>query len=284
MPNEVIAYMPWKSGKRRYIVHLPPRWTARTVWPVIFAFHGGGAAAESIRNQSRLNLISEKYGVVIVYPDGYAVPDSSTLRTWNALTCCGPALRAHEDEIELTAQLVEDVRKRYAADLSRLYATGFSNGAMLTHLIGAQLSRIFAAIAPVSGDMPVLKMPAPQVPCPIVYFQGKRDTYLPWEGGKGTSSLIPGAPKTAHNSAVEGLAWWRDANQAARDPIETSGPGYEKVEYPATSDGAPAILYTLPAGGHQWPGGRDVPQLGDPIESRVDASEIIWAFFRRFRR
>jgi polyhydroxybutyrate depolymerase len=38
-------------------------------------------------------------------------------------------------------------------DRLRVYATGFSNGAMMTHRLGAELPDVLAAIAPVSGTV-----------------------------------------------------------------------------------------------------------------------------------
>ena len=48
--------------------------------------------------------------------------------------------------------------------------------------------------------------------------------------------------------------------------------------YTGCADDASAELCTIDGGGHQWPGGNDLPFLGHNTDD-VDATARIWAFF-----
>jgi len=41
------------------------------------------------------------------------------------------------------------------------------------------------------------------------------------------------------------------------------------------------VLYTIEGGGHTWPGGTPLPEwLLGPMSRSVDATRLMWAFFR----
>jgi polyhydroxybutyrate depolymerase len=56
--------------------------------------------------------------------------------------------------------------------------------------------------------------------------------------------------------------------------------------YGSCRDGAEVVLYAVEGGGHTWPGG--LQYLPARIVGRtsrdIDASELIWGFFKRFAR
>ena len=270
--------IPWSGvgGARRCLIWKPTGWNKRRSWPALFALHGGAAAAESIRNQSRLDTVADANGFVVIYPDGYARLFGSPLRTWGAGSCCGNAITDGSDDVAYMRALVKRLTPGYELDPARLYATGFSNGAMLAHRLGAQASDLFAAIAPVSGDLWNLGLPAPANPTPTIYFQGELDTHIPIEGGVGPDAI----DGVAHQPAVDVVDWWIAANHATTPAVTTTGTGYTVKTY---GGAAPVIFYDLANGAHQWPGGVAVSGLG-PIQANVDASNLIWNFVKQFRR
>jgi polyhydroxybutyrate depolymerase len=56
-----------------------------------------------------------------------------------------------------------------------------------------------------------------------------------------------------------------------------------RIEYPDCAESAAVVIYTVTGGGHSWPGGK--AQLPDwvvgPTSSSIDASSLMWAFFRQ---
>jgi polyhydroxybutyrate depolymerase len=52
-------------------------------------------------------------------------------------------------------------------------------------------------------------------------------------------------------------------------------------EYTGCARNASVVLYTVKGGGHQWPGGKPIPEwIVGPLSNNVDATSQMWAFFR----
>src|SRR3546814_3263586 len=88
---------------------------------------------------------SDLHDFIVVYPDGVG-------RAWNAGSCCAKPMKEKIDDVGFVRAVIADVKHRYKIDATRIYGTGFSNGAMLLHRIACDAPDTFAAIAPVSGD------------------------------------------------------------------------------------------------------------------------------------
>lgn len=265
--------------KRRYLVHLPPSYDAGRPWPVVLAFHGGGGRAETMVRQSGLNEVADKYGFVVVYPEG-----SGWLKmlTFNAGVCCGYAVTHQIDDVAFVRELLDELPRHWSVDLRRVYATGMSNGAMLCYRLAAELSERITAIAPVAGDRQV-DAPQPVRPVPVIHFHGRQDPNVLFDGGIGPNQF----EKSPRRSVAESLAFWIRANGCQPDPVvvdRTADFQLERWEPPAGQPGAPVVLYQLLAGGHTWPGGVDVTaRMGTgPLVANVSASTLMWQFFEQF--
>jgi len=54
--------------------------------------------------------------------------------------------------------------------------------------------------------------------------------------------------------------------------------------YTNCADDAAVVLYTVRGGGHTWPGGKPLPEwFVGPTSSAIDATSLMWAFFRAHR-
>jgi len=70
----------------------------------------------------------------------------------------------------------------YCVDLDRMYATGQSNGGMMTYQIGATLAHRLAAIAPISGSLHWNYAVQPTEPIPVLAVTGTHDSTVPANG------------------------------------------------------------------------------------------------------
>ena len=77
-------------------------------------------------------------GFIVVYPDGTS--RRAPLLTWNAGHCCGYAMEQRVDDVAFISALIEDLAARFPIDRKRIYVTGMSNGAMMAHRLGSELS------------------------------------------------------------------------------------------------------------------------------------------------
>ena len=158
--------------ERRYVIHVPPALRERPA--VVLNLHGGGGNALAHQQYVRMDLVADREGFLVVYPDGTG-PIRGRLLTWNAGTCCGVA---QADDVGFVRAVLDDLAGRIAYDASRVYATGLSNGAMMSYRLAAELSDRIAAIAPVAGSMVLLRFSA-QRPVPVMHIHSVDDPRAP---------------------------------------------------------------------------------------------------------
>lgn len=119
-----------------YFMHLPEGKTADQVkgLPLLFTLHGRGEPAWMFTTKNGWDLlVDETQEFVLVSPD-------SPGNIWFVL-------RDGEAFEKIITQMIEE----YQIDESRVYLTGFSNGAMMTREMAYFRPHLFAAIAPSNG-------------------------------------------------------------------------------------------------------------------------------------
>jgi polyhydroxybutyrate depolymerase len=187
------------------------------------------------------------------------------------------------DDVGFIASMMDELIEEGLVDPTRVYVTGHSNGAVMSHRLACSLGRRIAAIAPVGGTMPrdLLERLEPCRAMPVLHFHGTRDKVVRINGALGCLK------KELCLSAGEMAAWWARNNgcdevptvQAVAD-VEQDGTTARKVTYSFGPAGAPVVFYEISGGGHTWPGGRlqAVPLMGRTSKD-VRGSEIIWGYF-----
>jgi polyhydroxybutyrate depolymerase len=268
-------FLTYQRLRRRYLVHVPPGYDGSKRLPLVLSFHGAFAWAEVQRKQSHMNDVADKNDFIVVYPEGTGLLDKRY--TWNAGNSPGYAQRENVDDVGFVRALLDELPKQYAVDTKRVYATGMSNGGMLCYRLGCELSERIAAIGVVAADMGV-DGPLPKRPVPVIHFHGVRDPIKMFHGGKGKVLGVE------HRAVSTVIAWWIKANNCQPEPVEVKKEkDYFETKYAPTpgKKGAPVVLYTIPEGGHTWPGGVDVSaHLGTgKMITTLDASTAMWEFF-----
>lgn len=258
---------------RTFTVHVPPGYDGSAPTPVVLMFHGGGGSADQFQSaSSEMDPVADREGFVTVYPDGTGV-----IQTWNAGGCCGGAVRDDVDDVGFVAALLDHLEAELCVDTRRVFASGMSNGGMMSHRLACELADRIAAIAPVAS-VNVAATCAPSRPVPVFQIHGSSDGHVPWEGGVGC-----GPAGVAYPSVPSSIEGWRSRNgcDATTLPGFAMGDGHCDVY-----DGCDAetVLCTIDGGGHSWPGGApnagviDCPADG-PQSTMFEASEAIWQFF-----
>ena len=261
---------------RTFRVHVPSGYRAGTAAPLVLMFHGGGGSGDQLEEKSsRMDAVADREGFIVVYPDG-----TGLLRTWNAGSCCGPAVKQEIDDVGFTGALLDHLEDGLCVDRRRIYASGMSNGALLSHRLACEMADRIAAIAPVAG-VDVTSTCTPSRPVPVMQIHGTEDKHVPWGGGTGcglAEVAFPSVPATVD-------AWrTRDHCSAARSPYLEQGDGRCEMSRGCTG-GSDVVLCAIQGGGHSWPGGEPkrgaFPCPGDGFQSRTfPASEVMWRFFK----
>jgi polyhydroxybutyrate depolymerase len=158
-----------------------------------------------------------------------------------------------------------------------IYATGLSNGAMMSYRVACELSDKIAAIAPLSAVMMVENC-QPKRPVSVIHFHGTGDPAEPYNGGVG--SLRP----DNFTSVPDNIAKWvkidkcpdqtRITYQKGQATCETHGPCSQETE---------VTLCTIKGMGHTWPGGtRMLPRrIVGEMSYDISANDVMWEFFLR---
>lgn len=269
---------------RRYLLHLPQGKAPDEGWPVVMVFHGGGSNPDQMVDFTGISDLADRRGFVAVYPAGTGIIE--TALTWNAGNCCGRAKREKVDEVAFITALLDDLPQRLPVDSSRIYATGMSNGAMMSYLLADKMSDRIAAIGPVAGPMGFATC-APRQPVPVIHFHGTQDEFAPYLGGIGRRSIT----KTNFYSVEHTIIEWVRANRCREMPIEEElppkvddGTRVTRYRYEPLEGGAEVILYRIDGMGHTWPGRESRFKALGRTTKNLDASAVMWEFFSRHRR
>jgi len=266
--------------QRSAIVHVPPQYDRAVAMPVVLAFHGGGANADSMVRFSGLNDKADEAGFIGVYPNGTG--RLQRMLTFNGGNCCGQAAANGVDDVEFTRRLLDDVAGACSIDSKRVFATGMSNGGIMAYRLASELSDRIAAIAPVGGPMGT-KGCRPGRPVSVIHFHGTDDVFAPFEGGRGR-----GLSGTSFYSVDHSIAAWVEADGCDPNPVtirlpDTTDDGttVTRTTYGPGKDGAQIVLIAIEGGGHTWPGRE--PRLASLGKSTRDisANDLMWDFFQR---
>ena len=259
---------------REYLVHVPRSYHGQKV-PMLLALHGGGGDADFQADDSKYGLItkSEQAGFVAVFPSGYSPLRSGALGTWNAGTCCGPAQKKNIDDVGFIREVIARVERQATIDPHRVFATGMSNGAMMTWRLACEAPEIHA-IAPVEGTDNTTGKCTPAHPVAVIEFHAADDPNVPFKGGVGV-----GPSRTNYTSVPATQAKWVAVDRAPSQPRRVvTVQGAHCDLHSAGRGGAPVELCVTDTGGHSWPGGGTQQGRKQPSMA-ISANDLMWNFF-----
>lgn len=262
------------GDERSYLLHVPPSYDATVATAVVLAFHGGGGNAANMAQMTAFSDQADQAGFLVVYPNGTGRLENKLL-TWNGGTCCAYAQEQNVDDVAFVRAIVADLEKVTAVDPHRIYATGFSNGGILSYRLACEASDLFAAIASVSGTQNITPC-TPAQPVAILHFHGTNDQNVPYNGGQGADSLT----QTDFRSVQDTLAFWVAHNQCSETTQNEDFADIEHIVYTGCAQNGAVEAYTIVNGGHAWPGGNVPLRVGaDQPTETIHATPLIWAFF-----
>lgn len=267
---------------RKVVVHVPTRAQADRPVPLVLAFHGGGGHAEYMADDRRYGLIgqSERAGFVVAFPNGYSTRRGGRLATWNAGGCCGDARDQDADDVGFARAVVAAVQSRVAIDASRVYATGMSNGGMLSHRLACDAADLFRAVAAVAGT-DATRSCTPSRPVSVLHIHARDDTHVLYEGGAGSDAFRDTSKVMDFVSVPETIARWVQRNHCRPEPRRVlERPGAYCDAYDGCAGGSTVQLCVTQTGGHSWPGAQTVRRGKPAATMALDANDVIWAFFQ----
>jgi polyhydroxybutyrate depolymerase len=267
--------------ERSYRVHLPIGHAPVGPSPLVLAFHGGSSNAQQMEAFSGLSHKADQARFIVVYPNGSGL--SPAALSWNGGNCCGYARDNNVDDAAFVRALLDDLAEAVPIDRQRIYATGMSNGGVLTYRLASELADCIAAVAPVAGPMGTPSC-APSRPVSLMHFHGTADEFAPFQGGKGPKSLAD----IEFFSVKHSISAWVTANgcspeSSVKELPDRTGDGTKVTvrTHGHGKDGAEVVLVEIAGAGHTWPGQEPrVAALGKSTRN-ISANDMMWEFFQK---
>jgi|GEM_PF-100307 len=272
--------------QRSYFVHYPGNRLPAEPKALVLVLHGGGGAdAREMARRTGMNRIADREGFIVVYPMGIN-------GQWNDGR--GKTFRRAQDntdvdDVGFISAVIDTLGAKGQADPRRVYATGLSNGGMMTYRLGIELGNRLAAIAAVIANLPeTMSGRKPARPLPVLIMNGTDDRMMPWNGG---AVRVLGREYGTVLSTDRTVRYWVGAadlplkprTRTLEDRIQEDRCTVEVDEYREDSNPVEVVLYRINGGGHNLPGGNtpDRPLLLGRKCMDIDGMEAIWSFFKK---
>jgi len=258
--------------KREYVLYVPRSYNRAEPTALVISLHGAGMWGAAQKETSQWNRVADEHGFIVVYPSGEG---GGGPRVWHEGGGAGPSR-----DVRFISELIDTLEARYNIDPGMIYANGLSNGGGMSFALSCTLSDRIAAVGMVGAALLVpFSWCTDQRPVPMIAFHGTADAAAPYKGG---FSWV--APQRFQGVRAFTASWAR-RNRCGTNPVDSVvATDVTRLEYTKCADDAAVVLYTIRGGGHTWPGGQPLPEwfVGRTSNS-IDASSLMWAFFRAHR-
>jgi len=260
---------------RSYNLYVPSNYDPANTMPLTLNFHGLTGSGDGQMAASGMNAVAEREDFLVAYPTALS----------------GDWEQNNEDHsIAFTEALLDTIEAGFTIDTQRVYATGFSQGAIMSYVLASAIPNRIAAIAPVSATrtlpmepnrVPSFLADTPERPFPLMHIHGTNDSLAPYEGG--VSAI---GDRFTFDPVLTILNEWIDSNGGQSLDQVSMIPGIDAADGPVslfecqdcgsylTASGdeltAEVILLRVNGGGHSW-----------PASDSLVASDQIWSFFNR---
>ena len=284
---------------RRYAIYIPAN-GGHTSIPLILVLHGGGGKIENMTGQTGKKSpyklwmeIADREKCIVIYPQ--AVDGPAGRPNWNDCRANASVL-PQTDDVKFISSLVDETIRDHPIDTTRIFATGVSNGGIMTLRLATELPGRFAAVAPIAASMPdTSECLSPATPLSILFMNGTADPLMPYDGG-----IINNPPNPAHGSVMPvdtAVKQWVMLDHVDTVPEIITLPDLDPFDestvtryiYSGGTDATAVVLYKIIGGGHTAPSIREqysqlwLNYVGTQNHD-IEMVEVIWDFFRDKKR
>lgn len=300
----------YHEGRERiFLVHVPENLKDKRGIPTVIAMHGGGGSAEQFASHIKMEETADKEGFIVVYPQGTS--KKGRFHTWNSGKCCASAQEENVDDVGYISKVIDFVAAKYGVDRTRIYATGHSNGSMMSYRLACELSDKIAAIAPNGGQDMKRESCALARPVPVLHIHGKEDKCASYGGSTECGGCFQdafralGLPVAKKNIGTcypvkEMVKQWAEFDGCSADASVSFQKGDVTCEsYNNCKGGAEVTLCSIENAGHTWPGAEGSTkacqrrpdgkfcqvwkdQVGETNHD-INANEFMWQFFKKHK-
>ncbi|MEQ2455859.1 alpha/beta hydrolase family esterase [Flavonifractor hominis] len=250
---------------RRWMTYVPSSYTGDEDVPLVLVMHGYTASMYAIAEESRWYDVAEENGFIVVFAQALVreneVNGNIPATTWVAGSFGQMFPDLDQDvDVNFINTVLDKTEAEYKIDTSRVYATGHSNGSMMTWTMGVNSTDRFAAIAPVGY------MTAPSE-------EFSSDSLLPTWAIVGEFDSAANSEMVDGNTNVTTLEAWNEHNGVDENTLTESTQydgKWETMTFTNDED-VPLVRFTT--------------VLGTPHVYLQEESQTIWdEFFSKYSR
>ncbi len=255
--TEVKGFGPNPTNLKMYL-YVPDRPAARPA--VLVAAHYCGGSGPMFFSGSEFASLADRYGFIVIYPStNRSYTTCFDVSTAQALTRDGGS-----DPMGVVA-MVRYVLAHHHADPARVFATGFSSGAMLTNVLLAEYPDVFAAGSAFAGvpyaclandgefwneecgggrDIRTARAWGDQVRAAYPGYTGPRPRMQVWHGTNDDTLAYP--------NFTEEIKQWTDVHGLSQAPTCTDTPQatWTRTRYGGRQTMAPVEGISVASGDH----------------------------------
>jgi polyhydroxybutyrate depolymerase len=252
------------GNSREYYLYVPENLPENS--PLVYSLHGWGAGGFSMSSYGSFNSLAETYHFLVCYPTAMIDGDGGTsgLTSWNTNGM---------SDVDFILELNEYLINEYQLDENKVFSTGFSYGAEMSHhLARCQGTHVFAAIAPVGGAIfDYMDVCSPSIRTSVFVLHGTTDSVVYYDGGDFEDyGPYMSAPDAVVNWVNFNSCVFSESYSIPNDDTWTAGP-VNVEKYVNLIDNLSVWFYSIVNLGHTWP---------TTNNSNIHASEEIWSFFQ----
>ena len=255
---------------RDYQIYIPNIYDGVSAVPLMFSFHGGGGTIAGNIAINDLRPLANTENFIAVYPQALTDPQNGDA-TW-----MHKAPTTHDD-IYFISAIIDTLSTQYNIDLSRVYASGYSNGGEFAYDLACRLNTEIAAIGAVARTMYIetFNNCSPTHPTGILSILGTSDNVSNYNG-------VTFGGVQYYLSAANQHDYWATQNNCGAVPNTTllpdlntgDGSTVERNTWSTSSGFVYVEELKVIGGGHDWPG-----SFGN---MDINATQEIWSFVSKY--
>jgi len=270
--GSTVVSLTFAGTARSSILHVPANYSDGTAYPLILVLHAMNETAAQMENVTEFDAMGDSDNFFVAYPESVGSQWVTTGTT---------------NDVQFSVALLQTIEASYHIDPTRVYVAGYSQGARLAQQIAFCNPTLVAGVGDVAEDLDSTWQSTCKLATPISYvlFHGTADPFSPYNGRSVFGLTTYSAMQTATNWAqVDGCANGANPSSSTYPDALNSGVKITDTLYTwnGCSSGTTVAFYSIPSGGHTWPGGLQTkvpPTTMGPTSMNTNASQIMWQTF-----
>ena len=296
----------WEGIEREYLIFFPEQYQlgGNRLFPVMFGLHGYTGTASGFEKETTkgMNLLAEKEGIVLVYPQGTYFTSINKdepwfISSWNDVVSNAeqkpnkprkcqldrdeysrpPECRDFNfcawtscyDDLGFLKAILLDVSANYRVDKKRRYMVGMSNGGAMVYRFSCIYPELLSASAVVGSTVPISNSCSRETKLPLLIIYGSSDTTTPADGSPSIDGFFyEPASVLFHTWADKMKCSDKVTKSVLKHSVEKgiNCRARRECEFPSRE----VQVCEIAGGGHHWPGQNEsVGFCGEPLQREI---------------